>query len=64
MGEDGGKGRIQAVTCTVVIFHEERGIIIWGIYVRRYGKLTRADLDRALIFNGSIIAFTRQVDKI
>ena len=64
MGEGDGKDRIRDVACAVTILHEERGIIIRGINVGRYGKLTCAALDRSFNFNGSLISFTCKVDTI
>ena len=64
MGEGGGKDRRRAVTCAVVFLREEKGMLIGGIKVGRYGKLTLDDLGRALVLNGSLTEVTRQVENI
>ena len=64
MVEGGGKDRRQAVACAVVILREEKGMIIGGIKVGRYGKITRAALSIAFGLNGSIAKVTYQVEKI
>ena len=56
--------RQRAVLCAVVIFREEKGMIIGGIKVGSYGKPTCAALYRALGLNGSLTAFTCQVENI
>ena len=49
MSEGGGEDRRQSVVCAVAILHEEKGIIVGGIEVGRYGKLTCAALARELV---------------
>ena len=45
---EGGRKDIRlTVMCAVAIFHEEKGVLIGGIEVGLYRKLTRADLDRS-----------------
>ena len=39
-------------------------MLIGGIKVGRYGKLTLDDLVRALVLNGSLTEVTRQVENI
>ena len=64
MVEGGGKDRRLAVTCAVVILCEEKGMIIGGTKVGRYGKITRDALSRAFGLNGSLTEFTCQMEKI
>ena len=64
MGEGGGKDKRRAVSCAVAILHEEKGIIVGGIEVGRYGKLTCSVLVRAFCLNGSLTAVTRQLEEI
>ena len=64
MDEGGGKDRRQSFTCAVAILREEKGVLIGGIEVGHYNKLTRAALDRASGLNGSITAVTNQVKNI
>ena len=64
MVEGGGKDRRRSVRCAVVILREEKGMIIGGIKVGRYRKITRDALSRAFGFNGSLTEVTCQVEKI
>ena len=64
MGEGGRKDSRQAVACTVVIFCEEKGMIIGGIKVGHYDNLTRDSLARAFVLNRSLTVVTRQMEKI
>ena len=50
--------------CAVVIFSEEKEMLIGGIEVGRYGKLSSDALAIALDLNGSIPSVTRKVEKI
>ena len=63
MGEGGGKDRRRAVACAIESFCEKLGILIGGIKVGRYSKITCAGLAKAFGLNGSITAVTRQVDQ-
>ena len=56
--------KIRAVKCTVYILCEEKGIIIGGSEVGRYGKLNCSALARALGLNGSTTSVTHKVEKI
>ena len=42
MGEGGGKDRRRAVACAIESFCEKLGILIGGIKVGRYSKITCA----------------------
>ena len=64
MGEGSGEDRRRAVACAVVILREEKGMLIGGTEVGRYGKLTRAALDIEFSLNGSLTVVTHQVEKI
>ena len=64
VGECGGKDRRQFVACAVLILREERGMLIGGIEVGRYSKITRAALAIAFGLNGSLKEFIRQVENI
>ena len=62
MGEGGGKDRRRAVACAIESFCEKLGILIGGIKVGRYSKITCAGLAKAFGLNGSITAVTCKVD--
>ena len=62
--EGGGKDRRQAFACVVKILYDDRRMLIGGIKVECYGKITRADLAREFILNGIIKEITHEVDKI
>ena len=64
MGKSGGKYIRQTFTCAVAILREEKGMLIEGIEVGRYSKLTRSDLARELGLNGNLTEVTCQVEKI
>ena len=64
MGEGGGKDRRRAVACADAILREERGMLIGGIKVGRYGKITHAALARAYGLKGGLTEVTCQVEKI
>ena len=64
MVEGGGKDRIRAVACTVANFRVERGMLIGGIKVGQYGKLTRSALTRTFGLNGILTSVTPQVQNI
>ena len=64
VGEGGGKDRRLAFTYAIAILREERGMLIGGIEVGRYGNLTRDALARAFGLNGSLTTFKCQMEKI
>ena len=64
MGECGGKYRRRAVAYAVAILREEKGMLIGGIKVGRYGNINRAALDRSFCLNGGPTAVTFQVENI
>ena len=64
VGEGGGQDRRRAVACAIAILREERGMIIGGIEVGHYGKITCGALARSFGLNGSITSVTLQVKNI
>ena len=64
VGEGGGEYRRLSEACAVAIFREEKGILVGGIKVGRYGKLTPAALYIAFSLNVSLTSVTHQVENI